>query len=252
MEGKCWISIVKINLNNPEQKRELDRIKILHLGHFSFVVFALLLQMVDDFSGFWEIVKLVVIISLYRLYFLTFKNFYYSFWMFSLLLVIYLIFGITQSLWANQIASTYCYLLAGVLLGMEVFILNSPIYYPKVNWWEYDFRFRHDLKVEVISKSKKTTGRLIDLKGNAGCIVLFDDIETGSLFLLKKSGTSGKKDTLNIEIVSKREEMRGRGIHYGVLFHFNSHEEKVLFDKLKKDWKLEKHSKKRLKFKHLK
>ena len=243
---------MKINLNNPDQKREIDRIKILHWGHFSFVVFASILQIFEEFSGLWAIVKLGLLVFLYRLYFLTFKNFYYSFWMFSLLLVIYLFFGITQSLWSGQIASTYCYLLAGVLLGMEIFILNSPIYYPKVNWWEYDFRFRHDLKVEVISKSKKMKGRLIDLRGDTGCIVLFDDIEIGSFLFLTRGGDSSKKETLNIEVISRREEMVGRGGHYGVLFHFNSHEEKLLFDKLKKEWKREKYSKKRLKFKHLK
>ena len=241
------VQIVKINLNNPEQKREIDRVKILHWGHFAFMVFASILDMSDEFSGFWDIVKLAGLIFLYRLYFLTFKEFYYSFWMFSLMLVIYLLFGIVQSLWIGQTALTYCYLLAGLLLGMEIFILNSPIYYPKVNWWEYDFRFRHDLKVNITSKDRKIKGRLIDLRRDAGCIVLFDNIKIGGFFLL--AFNPGKKETLNIEIISRREEMIGRGIHYGVLFHFNSHEEKLLFDKLKKEWKQEKYSKKRLKFK---
>ena len=229
---------MKIHLNDPRQKREFDKITILHWGHFAFVTVALLMESFHGQIGLFGFVKIVTVLFLYRLYFKTLKNLFYTFWIFSLFLIFYLLTGLTEGLWFFNDAPgpTFCYLLALLVLGLEIYLLNSPVYYPRVNWWEYDFRYRHDLKVYITFKGKQLEGRLTDLRREAGCIVLFDDLEVGESFILiiDDNDDDKKRKKLNVQILSKRDETIGRGIRYGVRFNFDTHEEKVLFNDLKR------------------
>jgi ribosomal protein S1 len=60
-----------------------------------------------------------------------------------------------------------------------MYFLSSPIYYPRVSWWEYDFRYRDDLKIEVKSFEDVIDARLTDLRRQAGCVAIFEELKIG-------------------------------------------------------------------------
>ncbi len=83
-------------------------------------------------------------------------------------------------------ALPWFFCMSAVLLGIEMYKLYGPIYYPLVNWWEYDFRFRSDVKVLVsLPDQAMVEGRLTDLRRKAGCVVLFDEMHVGDTLALR-------------------------------------------------------------------
>ncbi|MCK5074606.1 MAG: hypothetical protein KAQ98_14340 [Bacteriovoracaceae bacterium] len=232
-------------------KQDFDRIKILHWGHFICIMLALLLEMYHGITGwFFGFVIMVVAGILYRLYFRTINNLYYTTWTFSFFVFVYLLVGFLGAVFGHHITVlTQIYFLAIVLLAVESYLLSSPIYFPRVSWWEYDFRYRADLKVEVNVADKVMEGRLTDLRRAAGCVVVFEEVDVGEIMNIK---TIEGNIALVAEIMSKRENILGRGVVYGVKFHFQRGEERNNFLTLCKFFKEKKLFQKKIKFKKIK
>lgn len=128
-------------------------------------------------------------------------------------------------------------------------MLSSPIYFPLIRWWEYDFRYRNDIKANVQYNESSFEGRLTDLRRGAGCVVLFENLNVGEYFEI--TVISNKKElALKAEIMSKREYSIARGYTYGVKFHFARDGEKNNFAKLCHLWNQERTSKLKMKFKN--
>jgi hypothetical protein len=141
------------------------------------------------------------------------------------------------------------YLLAmGILVG-QMYILLSPIYYPRVNWWEYDFRYRDDIKIRIQVKGAKnfSEGRMTDLRRLAACVVSFEDFPLGEMFEIEIVGRN-VSSKVHSQIISKRNYSLGRGNIYGVFFHFETTEEKYSFRRFSKLWVLETRKKRALKY----
>jgi hypothetical protein len=140
------------------------------------------------------------------------------------------------------------YLAALGLIALESYLISSPVFYPRVPWWEYDFRYRGDLKINVSHKGENLEGRLTDLRRGAGCVLLFENIEIqDEVSIYPLDYDIGIE--LIAEIKNKREELVGRGISYGVKFVFNSEEQEKQYKRLTKLWTESKIIKKRHKFK---
>lgn len=208
---------MKFNLKNLKFYREIRRSKTLHYGHLSFMAIFFLSQYSASIISLPRLfLSLIVLFAYYRFFARTIQNLYYTFWTFSLFLATYIIYQLTHSVSA---ASTYALFLALLFLLSEMYVLASPIYYPVINWWDYDFRFRYDLKVRALLNDSSVEGRLADLRRQAACLVLFEDLEVAQkvdiLFTIEDT-----EFTPTVEVISKRQHSLGRPYHYGVSFVF--------------------------------
>ena len=245
---------MKIGFSSLKLKREFDRVRLLNWIHFSLTIIGLLLEISYGFIGLEGVFKLVIFTFIYRLYFRVIQSLYYSYWTFSVCLMLYLIVGFFQGIFTFQTSIiSYNYLLAILFLFMEMYTLSSPIYYPMVKWWIYDFRYRNDVKILVyqfsdVRREKKINGRLTDVRRGAGCITLFEDFPIGEplLVLLK---TDFRELDFKVEVVSRREVLMGRGVTYGVRFAFRSEDEKEGFKSFVENWKEEDLQKRKSRFK---
>lgn len=233
-------------------QRELDRIEVLQWAHFFFSTLAFMMMFKINGFGIFELIGIILFVVLYRLHFKLVNGLFYTFWTFSGFLFLLNFYWFYNGLFTfHSDILTYSSLLSIVFLGIQSFILSSPIYYPRVNWWEYDFRFRHDLKIMVKDSDKEFEGRLTDLRRGAGCLLLFDDLTIGAIVNVDLKGSQTSEPApagLKAEIMSKREDTIGRGITYGVRFVFSGQEEELAYRDFARSWKLELHSRKQRKF----
>lgn len=245
---------MKFSLANIKIKQELDRLKVIHWGHFYIVFCALLAEIYHGVvSPLTGVIEVVMVATLYRFYFKTVKELYYSFWSFSFFLGVYLVIGLFKGMFVyDQAVFFYLYLLAIVFFVMELYILSSPIYFPMVSWWEYDFRYRDELKIDATyfvgaDGEKKVEGRLTDLRREAGCVVLLADINVGELLTLKYQNIAISNE-FTVKIMSKREPLPGRGFTYGVKFYFKDDDAKEEFTNFVYLWKVDKKMRKSKKY----
>jgi hypothetical protein len=146
----------------------------------------------------------------------------------------------------------YLYALAFIFFSIEIYILFSPIYYPVISWWEYDFRYRDELKVKTkyfVGKEgeQSVEGRLTDLRREAGCLVLLNKLSIGEVISVEYENIA-IKHSFTAKIISRREPLVGRGFVYGVKFYFKDDEAKEDFENFVYLWKVDNKMRKRKKY----
>jgi hypothetical protein len=218
-------------------KQELRKIKIL------FRLFVLL-NFVNAFNFYaaggsdvlGTVFHLVFLSIFFFLYNKTFIKLNYSFWTFSFL---YLIYYFVRLLGLFEATSLYgIILVVKMLLFVAIcYSINSPLYYPRVRWWEYDFRYKGDLKIEVYKGGEVREGRLYDLRRDAGCLTLFEKIETGEKILVKLI-LDGQIYEFHVQVVTAKSNSIGRGYVHGVRFSLKDHEERRKYNRLTKKWRI--------------
>lgn len=132
--------------------------------------------------------------------------------------------------------------------------LHDPIYYPIVSWWEYDFRYRDDVKVSVGTlvkeereKSNVMEGRITDIRRKAACLALFEELEIGEeVEVVTKEHEV--PSTFKLKIMSKRETSIGRPFHYGARFILSNDSERSEYERFLDFWKNERRDKIKQKF----
>lgn len=199
--------------------------------------------------NFIALFGIIFLIIFYRMFYRTQKNVHYSFWTMSVVSAFLLVFHLLRSLYYyNDFSLFFLYTMSFFLLGVLCFSLYTPVFYPIISWWEYDFRYRNDLKTKVFSESLDSVdGRLVDLRKKAAGLNLFNDLSIGEkLEIAPCSGVDGR---LIVEVVSKRQHSIGRPYTYGVRFLFDSEESKTRYHELEKYWNFERKAKKDKKFK---
>jgi hypothetical protein len=129
---------------------------------------------------------------------------------------------------------------------IEMIILFSPIYFPIVSWWNYDFRFRHDLKIQVRNvESVEKIARLSDLRRGAGCVSSFEDYAIGSDITLVVK-LAGREFELEAEIFSRRQYSLGRPFIYGVKVNLETDIARSHYKELQdsySDYRIDRHEK---------
>jgi len=226
-------------------KRDFDKIQALGYIQILFICMAI----IDEWSkgvlsNSTLIIKLVIFLSIYRLTYKFKAKFNYSYWPLATVLFIYYFFKAKLPFLFNIEIYHLLYFSLMFILFLEMYLLSSPIYYPRVMWWEYDFRYKDDLKVKIQMNELKADGRLTDLRRNAGCIHLFNDLPIGSYF---EFIPEDEDVFYKVKIISKRIEIIGRPILYGVKFLLNDADKKNKFNKLYKHYKNSKKQKQELK-----
>lgn len=222
---------------------EVERIELLHWGNFCLVLFSIVLELCSGFIGFFFIPKIAAALIFYRFFFKVKRNLQYSYWTLSNLLLAYLVYSLASS---PSFLLAICYLLATVFLCGEMYLFFSPLYYPLIRWWEYDFRYRDDLKISVTIEGKKIPGRLTDLRRGAGCVALFAKHRHGTALTIKMERFENITP-FKAEIVSRRCYSLGRPYTYGVRLNIASEKDEKNYDTLVGHWKNRRHSIKTLK-----
>lgn len=146
----------------------------------------------------------------------TLKKLYYTYWTFLFVFVLSLAPDVISSF---KIHPNYfiCYV---VLIGLLIpfnYLIAAPIYYPRINWWEYDFRFRSDLKCKILDGSKVIEGRLSDFRRNQCCLYSFERFDIGALVSLNIN-LKTEFNVRDLELKTRRNNIPGRPFIYGIIF----------------------------------
>jgi hypothetical protein len=235
----------KLNLQNSYDKVKLLTILQFLLVLAGFVAEALITQSVLNFSFIFQAIILLVI---FNFYYKALGGLYYSFWNISLILSIYYLVSMGRNfLVIGDPAIGLLYMFSLFFLIAAGYIISSPLYYPRFHWWEYDFRFRADIKCLVEIDDRPFGGRLSDLRRGAACLELFTHIPVGKSVQINTE-VLNQNFTLFAEVMSKREPIIGRSIVYGVRFVNNDLEQNQRLKFLSNYWRESKKIKIRKKF----
>ena len=235
----------KLNLQNS-----YDKVKFLTLCQFllvlvGFVAEAFVTQSVLNFSFIFQ---LILLIAAYNFYYSALSNLFYSYWNISLIFAIYYLVSLTRNfLVVGHPVIGILFLFSLCFLVIACYIISSPLYFPRVHWWEYDFRFRADIRCSVDVDGQQFKGRLSDLRRGAACLELFSHTQVGQPIQINLE-ILNQNFTLFAEVRSKREPIIGRSIIYGIKFVNNDLEHKQRLRLLTNYWHESKKIKIRNKF----
>jgi hypothetical protein len=224
--------------NNYDYQRDYQYSKILLFVLMLLFGGNLFLEFfyVKDFSFKELIFSLVFFGIFFKFYYKALSELLYTFWGLSLFLFPYLLYSFVYSLsYGEYTMGGDFYLLMIVLHVLMLYLMSSPVYYPRVPWWEYDFRYRVDLKINVYLEDQKFDGRLTDLRRSAGCIVMFKEMKLGSEVTIDPK-IEETDFTLKCVLTSLSEQIPGRGFSYGVKFIFKDSEAKANFSSFMELW----------------
>jgi len=240
-------------LTSLKLKKDFDRIKVYTNVHLGFVCLATIVEVFHTGLGFSELISYGYLVFLYAMFWRMLKELYYTFWSIIGLLFLYNLSGMIGGFSTLSLPfAGYCYGLSIVFLFIQSYTLLSPVYYPIVNWWEYDFRYRDDVKVNCDQfEGESFEGRLTDLRRGAGCLTAFCDLGIGDNVTVKII-EEGSPVQFKAEVMSRRVYSLGRPINYGVKFHFKTAEEKESFESFCLHWRTMRSSLRQLKFKQSK
>lgn len=222
---------------------------------FNLLTFSLFLLVRIHNKAFFQfnfVLELVALFFLLRFYRHAQRNRNYAFWGYTILLALYLFIHILHFSFVDQnIFVLYVAILSSLFLLINCLVMSSPLYYPRVQWWEYDFRYRGDLKGTVKRAGEEFDARMVDLRREAMSVLAFDSISLNqeivvaipygnSLYELK-----GKVKTI-------REDVAGRPISYGLELILKDDKSKKSYHELFKLWNMHKKVNIRRKFAELK
>lgn len=193
------------------------------------------------------ILLMILIYLLYQMYNKTLQNLYYTFWAFTFFIALTIIVNFFGDLFfSNPLFINYFHIFALGIILYQSYLLLSPVYFPTVKWWEYDFRYRKDLKIHYsIFNNCDTTsvetireGRLANVTRQAASLVSFHDLkffETITIDIQEKD----LKFSLVGRVMSMRVHTMGRGKLYGIRFLLENPRQKHDYAKLALHWRRE-------------
>jgi hypothetical protein len=236
---------VKFNLQNS-----YDKVKFLTLLQFLFVLVAFVAEalVTQSVLNFSFIFQFILVLASFNFYYNALSNLYYSYWNISFVLIVYYLVSLTRNfLVLDQPMIGLMFFCCLLFLSSACYIISSPLYYPRVHWWEYDFRFRADIRCSAEIDGHQYRGRLSDLRRGAACLELFNHAQIGQPIQINLE-ILNQNFTLFAEIRSKREPIIGRSIIYGIKFVNNDLEQKQRLRLLTNYWHESKKIKIRNKF----
>lgn len=231
-------------------KTETNTIQFLLKALFFFIHLAIMTEIIAS-PSFYLAIRLLFFIYLSTPYYKTIKHRFYTYWTFSFFLFFYILYKINEQIFVENYSHIgILYIVSLLILILKMYILSSPIYYPRVSWWEYDFRYRDDLRIKVKVGESEYEARLTDLRRYAGCVGLFEELKLGDEIMINAK-INNVTMFLRGQVMSKRRYLIGRPVIYGVMFKFDSRVNKKRYIQLVQMWKKEKNNKRKLKFAHV-
>jgi hypothetical protein len=229
---------------------EVKKVQVIQytLTILTFCMFILVRSQDLSFFKLSFYTELIFLFFTFRFYLKAHKNKNYAFWGLTIIIALYLIKNILQFTFIDyNIVVLYLAFLAGIFLLINSYIMSSPLYYPRIQWWEYDFRYRGELKGSLTSGDKNFDIRLADLRRDTLSILGFDQLKLRSEVSIDIPYGS---DVYQIHGVVKtiREVIPGRPIRYGISLQIDSEADRKHQKNLMKMWSLHKKAAVRRKF----
>lgn len=227
------------------------------ISQYFLMIFTFLLSIVvrtheRSIIDFGFIVELALLILVFRFYFQAQKNRNYAYWGISFLVAGYILMNVLHYTFIDyNIFILYISFLAAIFLGINSYVMSSPLFYPRVQWWEYDYRYRGDLKTLVTQKDERFEGRLTDLRRGSGCVEVFNYVELDSDITLEVK-LYEKIYIISGTVKTTRQITPGRPIRYGIKFDLTYESTKKIYNEIVKVWDEIKKAKIRTKFSEIK
>lgn len=199
------------------------------------------------------LVEMIFVFVSLRFYMISFVKKNYTFWGISFVFGLYLLKKILQFTFVDySIIVLYLSFLSGIFLLVNCYMMSSPLFYPRIQWWEYDFRYRGDLKIEVdLGSDQIVAGRLSDIRRGVASIEIFEFVDLNSPVKIKP--VYGQMNFfLSGSIQTIRPSIPGRPIRYGIKFQFSEKEDRKNYARLKNIWLMNNKVKIRRKFTEIK
>lgn len=223
------------------------------ISQYFLMIFTLLLSIVirtheKSVIEFSFLVEISLLGFLFKSYFSAQKHRNYAYWGITFIIAGYLLMNVLHYTFVEyEIFILYISFLAAIFLVINSYVMSSPLFYPRVQWWEYDFRFRGDLKAVISIENKKIHGRVTDLRRGCASIDAFKYFSLNSEVLIEIQ-LNTKTYLLNGTIKTTKQVTPGRPIRYGVKFSLNDESRKHDYIEIKKIWDENKKAKFRNKF----
>lgn len=230
-------------------QKSYDKVKFLTILQFVMVLIAFPSEAFLTKSMFYFsfIFQTALLLAVYNFYYNALSNLYYSYWNLSFFLAIYYLVSMIRNFAVGFPMIGFLFALALVFLFMACYIVSSPLYFPRVHWWEYDFRYRADIRCWVEIDNQQYLGRLSDLRRGASCLELFQHTNVGTPIQIHVE-VLNQNFSLHAIVRSKREPIIGRSIVYGIKFVNFDLEQKQRLKLLTNYWRESKKIKIRNKF----
>lgn len=241
--------LFEIDLNEDYRNSRFSQFVLMAL---TFILSAAVRIHEKNFVELNFLLEIFIIGAVFNAYFKAQKQRNYSFWGISFLLGLFLLQNVVKYTFEDyQIFILYIAFLAGIFLTINCYIMSSPLFFPRVQWWEYDFRYRGDLKSFIKLKDEVIESRVTDLRRECACVESFNRIDLGSEFELEMEHED-KNYVIPAIVKTSKEVIKGRPIRYGIEFDLEDEKNKAQYDDLKEIWASNKKAKIRTKFKDLK
>jgi hypothetical protein len=235
----------KFNLNDSHEKVLFFIVLQLLIILFCFTLEGLRDKSLFSFGFF---AQAILILATFNFLYQALRQLFYSFWNISALVGLFYLLAIFRNFFIlDSPLIALGYSASFFILIVSAYIISSPLYFPRVAWWEYDFRFRPDIRIWVETDGERFRARLSDLRRGAGCVEVFHHFPVGQTFKISTEIMS-KSFNLFARVKSKKEPVLGRSVIYGVKFLTHDLEEKQRLKLLQNLWLETKKIKLRSKF----
>ena len=237
----------KLNINiNDEYNKAIFVFYFQLILHF--ILYFLVSAVEETFFTFMFFLSFLFWFFIYRFLYNSLSQRNYSFWALSFFIFIYFAKTIFYYTFVeSHIVILYFSFLGMICLFSNAYIMSSPLFYPRVQWWEYDFRYRGDLKIKLNYENSLQEARLTDLRRSEASIEAFEDMEVDKQCEIE---LEFEKEIYKIlgQIKTKKQIIPGRPLRYGVKISFATPEQKKKFNHLEKLWNEQKQVQIRRKF----
>lgn len=238
-------SLFEIDINEDFRRAIISQYFLMIFTFLLSIVVRTHERSVIEFSFLIEIILLVLT---FKFYFQAQKNRNYAYWGITFLIAGFLLMNVLHYTFVDyDIFILYISFLATIFLAINSYVMSSPLFYPRVQWWEYDFRYRGDLKTIIRDHYDSYEGRVTDLRRGCGCIEAFRYIQPENTVNLEIS-IQDKVYILQAIVKTTKQVTPGRPLRYGIKFNLADDNIKSTYLEIKKIWDENKKAKLRNKF----
>ena len=229
-----------------EVKRNMITVYIL--GILTFSVFLLTRSIERSIFNLGFILEFMFVFASLRFYIIALRNRNYAFWGMTIVIFMYLLMHILHYTFLNyNLFVLYLSFLSGVFLTINGYIMSSPLYFPRIQWWEYDFRYRGELKAEIKYLEGRLPARVADIRSECISFLAFEAIRLGKEVVVEIP-FGEKVFEIKGTLKTSREDIPGRPIRYGFKIDTEDRANNRSYLELKKVWGLKKQANIRRKF----
>ena len=148
-------------------------------------------------------------IVFFMLFFRAIRRLLYSYWVFLCVLFLYVLISFFGS---RELFLSEAFIFL-VILGLGVwqaYLMAGPTYYPRINWWEYDFRYRGDTKARMGIRDGFHDIRLNDIRMGEVSIYSFCELSPGEKIVVDKIDGMDEGFSMEFDVVTVRTNIVGR------------------------------------------